>query len=64
MKCTCGYEYGFNADTQQMVEGECGNFYHSTFADLERRKDLSGTEKSRVYGCPACGRVFMNVTPK
>ena len=39
--------------------GSLGGFYHSTFADLERRKDRFGTEKAKVYGCPACGRVFI-----
>ena len=42
--------------------GSLGEFYHSTFADLERRKDRFGTEKAKVYGCPACSRVFIEPT--
>jgi len=64
MKCSCGYEFGFNADTQLMVQGESGDFFHSTFADLERRAGMSKTEKARMYGCPACGRVFIDLTNK
>jgi len=44
--------------------GSLGKFYHSTFADLERRADMSKTEKARIYGCPACGRVFIEPISK
>ena len=60
MQCECGYEHIYDGDTEREVKGEFGEFYHSTFADLERRKDKSGTEKAKVYGCPACGRVFID----
>lgn len=62
MKCLCGYEHGFNADSQLVIHDGQGEFFHSTFADLERRADMFKTEKARMYGCPTCGRVFIEPT--
>ena len=63
MKCTCGYEDDLNINGD-FVDGTWGEFYYSTFARLERRKDRLTTEVKSLHGCPACGRVFMDLIPK
>lgn len=63
MKCSCGYEDGLDINGD-VVEGEKGEFYYSTFARLERRKDRMATETKALHGCPACGRVFIDLSPK
>lgn len=63
MKCVCGYGDIIDDDGNQ-VNGDKGEFYYSTFARLERRKDRFSTEVKPLCGCPACGRVFIDFTPK
>ena len=63
MKCTCGYEDLVDAN-RDVVGADRGEFYYSTFARLERRKDRFATEVKSLHGCPACGRVFIEPTPK
>lgn len=64
MKCSCGYRDGLEEGITNDRVGLLGPFFHSTFADLERRAGMSKTEKARMHGCPACGRVFIEPTSK
>lgn len=61
MKCLCGYVDHWNTDETKEVSGNKG-FFKSTFAKLERRKDRWSTETATIYGCPVCGRVFIEPT--
>ena len=69
MQCTCGYEVLFHpnhpeAIRENIVKGDKGAFFYSTFARLERRlKGSPYTETIQLYGCPSCGRVFIIPLP-
>jgi len=66
MKCPkCEYESGgWNSETFENEEGDCGRFFTVTNGILAERQDLSsfrGDETATIYFCPKCGISFIEV---
>lgn len=64
MKCPyCGYEHGYSMDSFETVKGKEGDFYTiSNSIHMERTQAYNSweVEKSSVYACPSCKKLFID----
>ncbi len=60
MKCPyCNYINGWDPDCYVSIKEESGGFYK---LPVEMgRVESHGYERTIVYGCPLCGKVFMEI---
>ena len=66
MQCpntSCGYQHGYLPGVQEKVYGTKGDFYQITNDIGMERVTPHHWERDEcdIYGCPACGMIFMKV---
>ena len=61
MECPhCQYIDGWAPSIEENIKGYNGSFY-SLPIDMEQPRDYGGPNRSSVYGCPTCRKVFLGV---
>lgn len=65
MKCKhCGYKHGWDSDTQIDAIGKYGDFYFMKSHGMERSSHYYNKEAEQIYGCPFCGKLFIDICVK